>query len=250
MIRILISGISGQMGHAVTHAVSVSEGQFSVLCGVDRYQAPDITCPIYPTFEDVTEDPDVIIDFSLPEMLPSLLRFALRRNIPVVIGTTGLSDKDKKSLYEASERIPVFQTGNMSVGVNLQTELIAKAASALGSDFDVEIIETHHNTKLDSPSGTALMLADAVKSQRPDSEYVFGRSGQHKRQPNEIGIHAIRMGNIVGEHEVMIGTNNQTITLKHEAHSRALFAEGALAAAAFLQGKGAGLYDMKSMIAF
>ena len=251
MIRILISGISGQMGHAVTHAVSVSEGQFSVLCGVDRYQAPDITCPIYPTFEDVTEDPDVIIDFSLPEMLPSLLRFALRRNIPVVIGTTGLSDKDKKSLYEASERIPVFQTGNMSVGVNLQTELIAKAASALGSDFDVEIIETHHNTKLDSPSGTALMLADTItKARSEDLEYVYGRHFKnHRRTRSEIGIHSVRGGTVVGEHEVRFIGPDEIVEVTHRAFSKQVFARGSLRAASFLMNRSKGFYDMSMLIA-
>ncbi len=250
MIKVLVSGISGQMGHAVTQAVSGSGDRFTLLCGVDRFQAPDIPCPIYPSFEEVPERPDVIIDFSLPGMLKSLLRYALRNSVPVVIGTTGLTEKDRKALDEASERIPVFQTGNMSLGVNLQTELISKAASALGSDFDVEIIETHHNTKLDSPSGTALMLADAISRARSeDLEYVYGRSGKSRRTKSEIGIHSIRGGTVVGEHEVEFIGPDEIVSISHRAFSKQVFARGSLRAAAFLQNKTKGFFDMQTLIA-
>ena len=143
--------------------------------------------------------------------------------------------------------IPVFHSANMSLGIALLVEL-AKMTAKTFPDADIEIIEKHHNRKLDAPSGTALLLANAIKEIRTKAKLVFGRQGQAKREADEIGIHAIRMGNIVGEHEVIVGTDTQTVTLKHEAHSRALFAEGAMAAAAFLIGKPAGLYDMKRMI--
>ena len=156
-----------------------------------------------------------------------------------------------KSIYdepEAAKVIPIFRSGNMSLGISLLIEL-AKTTAANMPDANIEIVETHHNRKLDAPSGTALMIADAIRSVRRAARYVLGRSGQGKREDAEIGIHAIRMGNVVGTHEVIIGTDSQTITLKHEAHSRALFAEGALSAAAYLCGKGAGMYNMQSMIA-
>ena len=148
----------------------------------------------------------------------------------------------------AAEKIPVFFSRNMSVGINLVIELAKKAAALLGEDFDIEIIEKHHNKKLDAPSGTALAIANAIKTVRDEAFFVYGRSGQAKRTKEEIGIHAIRLGNIVGEHEVIVGTDSQTVTLKHEAHTRALFAEGALAAAEFIIGKGAGIYSMPDMI--
>ena len=151
-------------------------------------------------------------------------------------------------IREASSKIPVFFSANMSIGIALLAELAQRTAAAF-PDAEIEIIEKHHDRKVDAPSGTALAIARALQTVRPDAEIVTGRSGMGKRTKTEIGIHAIRMGNIPGEHEVLIGTNNQTISLKHETHDRALFAEGALAAAAFLQGKGPGLYDMQSLLA-
>ena len=147
----------------------------------------------------------------------------------------------------AAKKIPIFHSANMSLGVALLVEL-AKITAKTFPDADIEIIEKHHNRKLDAPSGTALLLANAIKEIRTKAKLIFGRSGQAKRETDEIGVHAIRMGNVIGEHEVIVGTDTQTVTLKHEAHSRALFAEGAIAAAEFLIGKPAGMYDMKSMI--
>ena len=190
---------------------------------------------------------DCIVDFSHHEATQKLLEYAISQNIPVVLSTTGHTEEEKKLIYAAAKKIPVFYSANMSLGIALLVELAKKTAEAM-PDAEIEIIEKHHNRKIDAPSGTALMIADALHEVRPDSYANNGRSGQGKRQKNEIGIHAIRMGNIVGEHEVIVGTENQTITLRHEAHSRALFAEGALAAAAFIKDKPAGLYDMKSLV--
>ena len=199
------------------------------------------------SISEFTGDADVIIDFSHHSATPGLLRYATERSLPVVLATTGHTPEELEAVSEASGSVAVFRSANMSLGVAILAGL-AKKAAALMPDADVEIVETHHNRKLDAPSGTALMLAEAIREVRPAAYPVTGRSGHAKRTADEIGIHAIRMGNIVGEHEVIIGTPNQTVTLKHEAHSRALFAEGALAAAAFLTGRPAGLYAMKDLV--
>ena len=248
-MKILVNGISGHMGREV--ATLCDEGfRDSVLAlGVDRAEGEWGSTHIYSSFDRVPEDAEVdcIIDFSHHTAAPALLAFARERSIPVVVATTGHTDEEIALIREAAESIPVFYSANMSLGVALLVELAKTAALAL-PEAEIEIIEKHHNRKLDAPSGTALMLAHAIGEVRPSSYPVCGRSGQGKRTADEIGIHAIRMGNIVGEHEVIVGTASQTITLKHEAHSRALFAEGALAAAAFLMTVGKGLYDMQSLI--
>ena len=190
---------------------------------------------------------DCIIDFSHHRCVCELLDFAVENSLPAVIATTGHTPDEIKRIREASEQIPVFFSANMSVGVALLVELAKNAAKAL-PDAEIEIVEKHHDRKLDAPSGTALMIANAIREVKPASYERCGRHGHGKRAPEEIGIHAIRIGNIVGEHEVIVATQNQTITLKHEAHSRALFAEGALAAASFLVKCESGLYDMKSLI--
>ena len=204
---------------------------------------------VYPSFDAVTDPSsiDCIVDFSHHTAVIPLLDFALRNNIPTVVATTGHTDEELAAIRSASERIPVFYSRNMSLGIALLIEL-AKITALAMPEAEIEIIEKHHRRKLDAPSGTALMLADAIREVRPESKNKLGRAGQEKRTPDEIGIHAIRMGNIVGEHEVIVGTDNQTITLRHEAHDRALFAEGGLAAAAFIVGKPEGLYDMKSIV--
>lgn len=190
---------------------------------------------------------DCVIDFSHHSAVGAILDFATKNGIPAVIATTGHTDGELAAIQRAASKIPVFFSANMSLGVALLVELAKTAALAM-PEAEIEIIEKHHDRKIDAPSGTALMIARAISDVRPESYVNSGRSGLSKRTPNEIGIHAIRMGNIVGEHEVMIGTGNQTITLKHEAHSRALFAEGALAAAQFIIGREPGLYDMKSLV--
>ena len=176
-----------------------------------------------------------------------LVDYCKSRNLPLVAATTGYTPEEFAILEEGAKTVPVFQSYNMSVGVALLARLVKQAAAIFGG-CDVEIIEAHHNRKADAPSGTALLLADAVKEKRPDAEYVFGRSGQHKRQPNEIGIHALRMGNVVGEHEVIFATDNQTISLKHQAHDRALFADGAIAAARFIVTQAPGFYHMDDLL--
>ena len=217
--------------------------------GVDRAEGAFGDCPIYAGFVGVPAEAEIdcIVDFSHHTAVGPLLDFARERGIATVVATTGHTPEELALIRAAAEDIAVFHSANMSLGVALLVEL-AKTAAAAMPDAEIEIIEKHHDRKLDAPSGTALMIADAICSVRPESYTTLGRSGHGKRTREEIGIHAIRMGNIVGEHEVIVGTDSQTITLKHEAHSRALFAEGALAAAAFIADKSAGLYDMNSIL--
>lgn len=246
-MRILINGLYGHMGAEV--AKLAAEG-----CrGAELTAGADVNCPesgAVPCAKDIRDaetDVDCIIDFSHHSGTDALLAFAVKNKLPLVLATTGQTEEERAAILAASKQIPLFFAANYSVGIALLIEL-AKKTAAFMPDAEIEIIEKHHDRKLDAPSGTALAIASAIQEVRSDATLNCGRSGHAKRTKEEIGIHAIRMGNIVGEHEVIIGTPNQTITLKHEAHSRALFAEGALAAAEFLCGKPAGLYDMKSMV--
>ena len=247
MLKIIVSGCNGHMGQCVVCGCEGLEG-VEVVAGFNRTPLKKNCFEVYSDPMSYEGPADVVIDFSNPANLDALLEFCLLRKIPIVLCTTGYSEEQLHDIEKAAARIPVFKSGNMSLGINLMMQLVKRAAAVLGESFDVEIVEKHHRRKVDAPSGTALMLADAVKSQRPDAEYVYGRSGQHKRQPNEIGIHSLRMGNVVGEHEVIFATDNQTITLKHQAHDRALFAEGALTAAGFLVGQPAGFYHMDDLL--
>jgi len=246
-MNVLINGILGHMGREVERLCKEGYRGASLAFGVDLNACgEDMVYPSFDAVEDVSEI-DCIVDFSHHASTETLLNFAIKHNIPVVVATTGHTEEELKKISDAAKRVPVFFSANMSLGVALLVELAKNAALAM-PEAEIEIIEKHHNRKLDAPSGTALMIADELCSVRKGATKKLGRSGQGKRTPEEIGIHAIRMGNIVGEHEVIIGTQNQTITLKHEAHSRALFAEGALCAAAFIVGRGAGLYNMKSLV--
>ena len=245
-MKILISGIGGRMGAEVKKMVLDGYRGAELFAGYD-VAVVTAECPTYTSWADVKRIPDCIIDFSNHAGTKALLEFACEKNIPVVLATTGHDDDEKACIAEAAKKIPLFHSANMSLGVALLCEL-AKTTAKTFPDADIEIIEKHHNRKLDAPSGTALLLAQSIQKIRESAFFTFGRQGHAKREKNEIGVHAIRMGNIVGEHEVIVGTDTQTITLKHEAHSRSLFAEGAVAAADFIKDKSAGLYDMYSMI--
>ena len=246
-MRILLSGLTGHMGAEVAKLISARD-DMELTAGVDAF-AGDGTCvPCAKSFADACTDVDCVIDFSHHSLTKALTDFCVNNRLPLVLATTGQTEEEKRMIREASASIPLFFAANYSLGIALLIEL-AKKTAAVMEGAEIEIVEAHHDRKLDAPSGTALAIADGIREVRPEAVNHCGRSGQGKRTPEEIGIHAIRMGNIVGMHEVIIGTPNQTITLKHEAHSRALFAEGALSAAGFLMGKGAGLYDMKSLLA-
>lgn len=249
-MKVLINGLYGHMGQEVLKLVEAG-GNGAVFAGGADVNMPEDAASDSPCcvrdIRDAAGDIDVIIDFSHHDGTAALLDFAVTRGIPLVLATTGQTPEEKAMIREASEKIPLFFASNYSLGIALLIELAKKTAAAM-PDAEIEIIEKHHDRKIDAPSGTALSIAEALKEVRTDAALHCGRSGQGKRTKEEIGIHAIRMGNIVGEHEVIIGTANQTITLKHEAHSRALFAEGALSAAAFLVGKPVGLYDMTDLV--
>lgn len=246
-MKILLNGLGGHMGKEVEKLINSGCRNAELVAGVDAFSRETFSVPCAESFDTACTDVDCIIDFSHHLCTMDLLSFACKNKLPVVIATTGQSEEERQAIKDASKQIPVFFASNYSMGVALLTELAKKTAAVMG-DAEIEIIETHHNRKIDAPSGTALSIAQAIKEVRPNAENVCGRSGHCKRTFDEIGIHSVRMGNIAGIHEVIIGTENQTITLKHEAHSRALFAEGALAAAEFIIGKDAGLYDMKSLV--
>ena len=244
-MKIIIHGSTGRMGQ---NLLRCTREKHALAAAVSPDQA---TCPEeleYNSLPEFDGPADMIIDFSHQSAVNALLDYAEARNLPVVIGTTGHTAEEKTRIARAAQTIPVFWSGNMSVGVALLVQLAKQTAKAF-PDGEIEIVEIHHDQKLDAPSGTALMIADGIKSVRPEATYHLGRSGNAKRTKEEIGIHAIRLGNVVGVHEVLVSTGTQTITLKHEAHDRMLFAEGAMAAAEYLLGQPAGLYNMETMLA-
>jgi len=250
MVRILLNGCNGRMGQVVAR-LSKDDNEVTIAAGVDVM--PDKISndfPVYKSIDEVQEDCDVVIDFSNVSSLPSLLKFGVEKKIPMVICTTGLSAEDKEKIKEASEHVAILNSANMSLGVNLLLSLVQDAARVLEDSFDIEIIEKHHNQKVDSPSGTALALADSINSAlKNKKEYVYGRhSKTEKRTNNELGIHAVRGGNIVGDHTVVFAGAGEVIELSHFAMSRDVFGVGALKAAKFLCNKAPGLYNMNNVI--
>ena len=252
MTKTIIHGCNGKMGRTLAASIQ-GDPDFELVAGVDAAVEAnsDWSFPVYAALDEVREVADVVIDFSRADAVDAMLTAARVKKLAVVVATTGLSDTQFEFLHECAQEIPVFQAANMSLGVNLLKALISQAASVLGSAFDVEIVEKHHNTKRDAPSGTALALADSLKGAlgRP-MEYVNGREEKNKlREKNEIGIHAVRGGNIVGEHDVIFAGQDERLTIGHAAYSKALFATGALKAAAYIAGKQPGFYSMEGMIA-
>ncbi len=247
-MKIILSGCNGKMGQVIARTVAERDG-CEIVAGLDRVADSTGAFPVFAT-ADIDIPADIIIDFSHPAMLQTVLTLAEGRHLPAIIATTGLSDEQLAAVRALSEKVPVFFSANMSIGVNLLSALVEKAAKVLGNDFDIEIVEKHHNQKVDAPSGTALMLADAAKAGLSfEPHYVYDRhSMRQKREKTEIGISSVRAGTIVGEHEVIFGGRDEVITLSHLAMSKEIFAVGALNAAAFLVGKPAGLYSMKDML--
>ena len=248
MVNVLINGANGRMGKKVFEACSLSN-TVKAVCGVDiKEDLTNSNYPVYSGFDSVQEKVDVVVDFSSPVCLDNILSFCKKLGIPAVLCSTGYTDSDVDKIKSASEEIAIFRSGNMSLGVNLLVDLVKKAAATL-CGFDVEIIEKHHNQKVDAPSGTALMLADGVKEVQTDKFYTYGREGiVGKRDQKEIGIHAVRGGTIVGEHDVIFAGNFETVTLSHQATDRSVFANGAVAAANFIADKKSGLYNMSDVI--
>ncbi len=249
MTNIAICGANGKMGKTIYNCVKNREN-CKVVAGIDLYTEQYADFPIVSGPFELPVKPDVIIDFSNPASLDGLLEYCLATGTPIVVASTGYSDEQIQKIKNASQQIPVFFTFNMSLGINLLVELAKKAASVLGNQFDVEIVEKHHNQKIDAPSGTAIMLANAINETLDNSKhYVYDRhSRRQKREKSEIGMHAIRGGTIVGEHDVIFAGNDEVITLSHSAASKTVFAEGSINAAVFLKDQPAGLYDMSMLI--
>lgn len=249
MVKILLSGCFGHMGKVITQCVSERD-DCRIVAGIDINNEESASFPVYKSPDEFKGKADVIIDFSHPNALSGLLDYAVKNSCPVVIATTGLSDEQREKIEEASKEVPVFFTFNMSLGVNLLSELAQKAVKVLGNGFDVEIVEMHHNQKIDAPSGTALMLADSIKeAMDSEPEYVYSRQEKReKRSKNEIGIHSVRGGTIVGEHEIIFAGKDEVIKLSHSAASKQVFAVGAINAGVYLAGKTPGLYTMGDLV--
>ncbi|MDE7398848.1 MAG: 4-hydroxy-tetrahydrodipicolinate reductase [Oscillospiraceae bacterium] len=249
MVKIAITGACGHMGKVI--AGLISERTDCMVCaGIDTAGEQYGKFSVIKSVFDLPEKPDVIIDFSHPSALPDLLSYCNMNSVPLVIGTTGYSDEEKSKITAASAQIPIFFTFNMSLGINLLAELAKKAVQVLGRQFDIEIVEKHHNRKKDAPSGTAIMLADAINEELGNkNRLVYDRHSVRKpRDKDEIGMHSVRGGTIVGEHEIIFAGHDEVITLSHSAQSREVFAAGAVNAAVFLSGKSAGMYDMSNLI--
>lgn len=242
-MNIIINGASGRMGRIVDELVQRG-GVHSVAARVDWSNAASGGLSALSEYQGPA---DMVIDFSNHSATAQVTEYCVERGLPVVIATTGQTEEELSLIRAAAERVPVFLSANMSIGVALLAEL-AKKAAALFPDAEIEIIERHHNQKLDVPSGTALLLAHRIQEVRQDAELLVGRHENGKRTKREIGIHSLRYGNEVGTHEIIISAGAETITLKHEAESRELFGNGALAAAEFLMGRAPGLYDMRNIV--
>lgn len=252
MVKILMHGCNGKMGRMITEIVKNDEDAV-IAAGVDKFTGIPND---YPVFEKITQcdvDVDVVIDFSNAGAVDELLDYCVEKNLPVVLCTTGLSDEQLKKVEACSERIAVLKSANMSMGINLLLKLLKDAAKVLApAGYDIELVEKHHNQKLDAPSGTALALADSInEAMGNEYEYVYDRSQvRKKRDTKEIGISAVRAGTIVGEHEVIFAGTDEVIEFKHTAYSRSVFAKGAVEAGKFLAGQPAGMYDMGDVIQF
>lgn len=249
MVKIAISGICGKMGRTLLTSIS-ERTDCEVCCGIDVGEAKGCPVPVYKTPAEMQEKPDVIIDYSHPNALSALLDYALATGTPIVLATTGYSDAQLQQIRKAAESVALFSSFNMSIGIQLLIALSKKAAAVLGNQFDIEIIEKHHNQKVDAPSGTALMLANALCAEfDPPKHLTYDRhSVRRKREISEIGMHSIRGGTIVGEHEVLFAGPDECISLKHTASSKRVFAEGSVNAALFLIGREPGLYDMTHLL--
>ena len=249
MINVLISGCNGFMGRVVED-ICAKDPDITVVAGFD-VNLSERPYPVYASPANFSGQADVVIDFSSPKALSGLLAFCTERKIPAVLATTGYSDEQIADIVAASKTVPLFRSGNMSLGINVLMDLVKRSAAVLGETFDIEIIEQHHNRKVDAPSGTALMIAEAAKSALPyEAELCYDRQSRRLARPkNEIGISSVRGGTIVGVHEVIFAGRDEIIEIKHTAMSREIFAVGAVRAAKFLLEQKPGLYNMEQLVA-
>jgi 4-hydroxy-tetrahydrodipicolinate reductase len=250
MVKVIMHGCNGKMGQVVRDIIK-NDQSIEIVAGIDIQHTMTYTFPVFTNIEDCDMPADVIIDFSTASAVPGLLAYAKQKNIPAVICTTGLSQENVAFIKEVSKKLPVFFSANMSIGVNLLINLAKRATEILtDANFDIEIIEKHHNQKIDAPSGTALAMADAINATLNNQyQYKYDRTKERvKREKNEIGIHAVRGGTIVGEHEIIFAGKDEVVELKHSAMSKEIFAVGAVKAAKYLVTKAPGLYDMGNLM--
>ena len=249
MTKIAITGANGKMGKVIASLVAARE-DCTVMAGIDLNDVQNGNFPIVKYPAELPEKPDVIIDFSHPSALPDLLSYCTINNVPLVAATTGYTADEIATIKKTAEQIPIFFTFNMSLGINLLVELGKRAVNVLGGQYDIEIVEKHHNLKKDAPSGTAIMIAEALNGELDNKmKYVYDRHNVRKaREANEIGMHAIRGGTIVGEHDIIFAGHDEVITLSHSAGSKEVFANGSINAAIFLSNKESGLYDMSDLL--
>lgn len=250
MVKIIMHGCNGKMGRVITDIVS-NDDECEIVAGVDPFDGVIQKYPVFKSISDVDVDADVVIDFSSAKAVDKLLDWCETKNMPVVLCTTGLSDEQLARVSETAKKIAVLRSANMSLGINMLLKELKSVTSILApAGFDIEIVEKHHNQKVDAPSGTALALADSINEElKKEYNYVYDRSKERKkRDKKEIGISAVRGGSIVGEHEVIFAGTDEVITITHTAYSKAIFANGAVAASKFLKGKNAGMYNMSDVI--
>lgn len=250
MVNIIMHGCNGKMGQVITNIIKEDQ-ETQIVAGIDVANHIQNEYPVFTNIFDCNVDADVIIDFAAAQAVDSLLAFAVEKQIPVVLCTTGLSEEQLEKVKEAEKKIAILKSANMSLGINTLMKLLQSAANVFApAGYDIEIVEKHHNQKVDAPSGTALALADSINQARNNEyEYIFDRSQKReKRDKKELGISAVRGGTIVGEHEVIFAGVDEVIEIKHTAYSKAVFGKGAVEAAKFLKGKPAGHYDMADVI--
>ena len=251
MTRIIMSGCNGAMGRTIANIVE-EDAEAKIVAGVDVTDAGDRSFPVFKSIADCQVEADAIIDFSTPKILDDLLDYSKEKKVPVVLCTTGYSEEQLVKIEEAAKETAVLKSANMSLGINTLMKLLQEAAKVLATEgFDVEIVEKHHNQKLDAPSGTALALADSINEAMGNRyEYIYDRSQRRqKRDKKELGLSVVRGGTIVGEHDVIFAGTDEVVTFSHTAYSKAVFAKGAVSAAKFLKGKETGRYEMADVIA-
>lgn len=250
MVKVIMHGCNGRMGQMISGLVK-DDSEIEIVAGVDTFTGIENDYPVFENIKDCKVKADVVVDFAAAKAVDNLLDFCVERKVPCVLCTTGLSEEQLKRVKEESKNVAILKSANMSLGINLLLKLVKEAAATLApSGFDMEIVEKHHNQKVDAPSGTAIALADSLNEALDNSyEYVYDRSSRREKRPEkEIGISSVRGGTIVGDHDVIFAGTDEVITFSHTAYSRAVFAKGAIAAAKYLAGKPAGYYSMADVI--